>query len=178
MKTTTLLLSLVVVGASSPGCASYMRETRQAQARETHERMTVSSDVAMLKERLKGIEMAQEQIAQDIMDLKKTVSKASAAGAELEVKLSQAVKALEARDDRLQSETIQAISKKVAEIMKTQVAASVTYSGTGVEHTVEPGQTLSAIAQAYGVTVSAIVKANKLANPDSVRAGQKLFIPR
>lgn len=177
MKTNTLLLCLVV-GASASGCASYMRETRQTQAREAHERMSVSSDVSMLKERLKGIEMAQEQIAKDIMDLKRLVSKSSSASAELDGKLARAVKALEARDETLQRETIQSISKKMAEIMKSQVTTSGSHSGSGVEHVVESGQTLSAIAQAYGVTVSAIVKANNITNPNAVKAGRKLFIPR
>ena len=47
----------------------------------------------------------------------------------------------------------------------------------GWEHVVEPGQTLSAIAVAYGTTTQAILKANNLQNADSIRAGQKLFIP-
>lgn len=47
----------------------------------------------------------------------------------------------------------------------------------GWEHVVEPGQTLSAIAVAYGTTTQAILKANNMQNADSIRSGQKLFIP-
>lgn len=176
MKTTIPLILVGVVLLS--GCASYMQESRQTQARESHQRLSVASDVAMLKERLKGIESAQEQLSQDIMDLKSLASKASAASGEVSAKLDRAVRALEERDAKFQKETIQAISVKMATIMKSQISAGGAASGTGVEHVVESGQTLSAIAQAYGVTVSAIVKANKLSNPNSVRVGQKLFIPR
>ena len=160
------------------GCASYRQESRQADARESHQRMSVTSDVAMLKERLKGIELAQEQLSQDIMDVKALASKASSASGDVSAKLDRAVRALEARDTKLQKETIQTISGKMATIMKSQMSAGGGTSGTGLQHVVESGQTLSAIAQAYGVTVSAIVRANKLANPNSVRVGQKLFIPR
>ena len=47
----------------------------------------------------------------------------------------------------------------------------------GWEHQVEAGQTLSAIAVAYGTTTQAILKANNMQNADSIRVGQKLFIP-
>lgn len=177
MKTKIILLCLVV-GVSASGCASYMRESKQAEAREAHQRTSVASDVAMLKERLKGIEMAQEQLARDIMELKALIARGSDADAALAAKLGQAIKALEDRDDRMQKDTIQSISKRMAEIMKSQVSASQAGYGTGVEHVVNSGETLSAIAQAYGVTVSAIVKANNISNPNSVREGQKLFIPR
>lgn len=177
MKTKILFLCLVVAVAS--GCASYMQETRQNMARETQERTNMASDVAMLKERLKGIESAQEQLSRDIMDLKDIVSRRASSDADMSSKLSQAVKALEARDDQMQKDTIESISRKIAEIMKGQGSSSSrVVSGTGVEHVVEAGQTLSAIAQAYGVTVSAIVKANNLQNANSLREGQKLFIPR
>lgn len=47
----------------------------------------------------------------------------------------------------------------------------------GWEHVVESGQTLSAIAVAYGTTTQSILKANNLQNADSIRVGQKLFVP-
>lgn len=59
-------------------------------------------------------------------------------------------------------------------------AARVTGSASqssGYEHKVEKGQTLSEIAKGYGKTVDAIMKANKIANPSSIRVGQVLFIP-
>lgn len=49
--------------------------------------------------------------------------------------------------------------------------------GSGYEHVVEAGQTLSAIASAYGTTVDAIMKANGIKDANMVRVGQKLFIP-
>ena len=45
-----------------------------------------------------------------------------------------------------------------------------------VEHRVERGTTLSALAKAYGVSVNDIMKANKMKKP-VLYAGQKLLIP-
>ncbi|OQA77700.1 MAG: putative endopeptidase p60 precursor [Lentisphaerae bacterium ADurb.Bin242] len=45
-----------------------------------------------------------------------------------------------------------------------------------VEHTVEAGTTLTALAKAYGVSVADIVKANKLSK-HTIFVGQKLLIP-
>jgi LysM repeat protein len=42
---------------------------------------------------------------------------------------------------------------------------------------VAPGETLSAIAQAYGARSADIIEANGLQSADMLRVGQKLFIP-
>lgn len=44
-------------------------------------------------------------------------------------------------------------------------------------HTVQVGETLTAIAQRYNVTVQAIVAANSITNPDRVAVGTVLIIP-
>ncbi len=51
-----------------------------------------------------------------------------------------------------------------------------THSGSGV-YTVQRGDSLSAIARRYGVTVEALMSANGLNNPNSIFAGQALNIP-
>ena len=50
-------------------------------------------------------------------------------------------------------------------------------SPTPITHVVQAGETLSEIARLYGTTVEAIVQANNLDNPDSLREGQVLIIP-
>ncbi|HDN78869.1 MAG TPA: LysM domain-containing protein [Chloroflexi bacterium] len=44
-------------------------------------------------------------------------------------------------------------------------------------HVVQQGETLAVIAQKYGVTVEAILKANDLEKPESLYPGQTLRIP-
>jgi LysM repeat protein len=47
----------------------------------------------------------------------------------------------------------------------------------GVKHTIQPGQSLGIIAAAYGVSVSKIVKASGIKNPDAVKPGQTVMVP-
>lgn len=48
---------------------------------------------------------------------------------------------------------------------------------SGKRYVVQPGDTLVKIAEQFGVTVDAIVKANNLSNPDLLQVGQELIIP-
>lgn len=48
----------------------------------------------------------------------------------------------------------------------------------GVRHTVASGESLSQIAQNYGVTVEQIMAANGLDNPNTIVVGQELVIPQ
>jgi LysM repeat protein len=54
--------------------------------------------------------------------------------------------------------------------------AAPTGAGT-VVYVVKPGDTLRSIAATYGTTMSAIVRANNMANPDVIYPGQRLIIP-
>src|SRR5262245_34763589 len=45
------------------------------------------------------------------------------------------------------------------------------------EHTVGPGQTLSRIAERYGVSAAALAAANGLSRGDPIRPGQVLVVP-
>ena len=47
----------------------------------------------------------------------------------------------------------------------------------GVYHTVEPGQTLWRISQAYKVDIKKIMEANKIADASKIEKGQQIFIP-
>lgn len=49
--------------------------------------------------------------------------------------------------------------------------------GGVIVHVVQAGETLSSIAARYGVSVTAVVEANGLANPDQISIGQRLRIP-
>jgi lysozyme len=54
---------------------------------------------------------------------------------------------------------------------------TTTLSANPEYYTIQQGDTLSAIATSFGVTVADIVAANGLANADAIQAGQKLAIP-
>ena len=44
-------------------------------------------------------------------------------------------------------------------------------------HVVQPGDTLTSIAEQYGTTVQALVEANAIEDPDVIAVGQELTIP-
>jgi LysM repeat protein len=56
------------------------------------------------------------------------------------------------------------------------LSLSLSYA-QGQTHTVREGETLTSIANRYGVTVDALVAANHLANPNALYVGQRLVIP-
>jgi LysM repeat protein len=75
--------------------------------------------------------------------------------------------------------TAPAASTAPAEKPAAPVAASTTAAAPAgsVEHIVKPGEGLSQIAKKYGVPMREIAALNNIANPTSLRAGQKLIIP-
>lgn len=60
----------------------------------------------------------------------------------------------------------------------SRAAASAPQPRARVIHIVSRGSTLSHIAMRYGVSVSAIVAANRISDPSRIFAGQRLVIPR
>ncbi|NOZ29729.1 MAG: LysM peptidoglycan-binding domain-containing protein [Chloroflexi bacterium] len=59
----------------------------------------------------------------------------------------------------------------------TAEPASPPASPTPIVHVVQRGEFLASIAQKYGVTVQAILSANRVRNPNLLYAGQRLVIP-
>ena len=66
-----------------------------------------------------------------------------------------------------------------AQTQKTQPHRRHSYyrRSPGVYHTVEKGQTLWRIASTYGVSVEDIARVNNIQDPNTIEAGQRLFIP-
>ena len=75
------------------------------------------------------------------------------------------------------------VSAAAASSSTAPAAAPVTAStpaiapAGSVEHIVKPGEGLSQIAKKYGVPMREIAALNNIANPTSLRAGQKILIP-
>jgi len=84
---------------------------------------------------------------------------------------------IEAIAARQQAELNAARTAAAAKSTSAAAAATEPARGSGYEHKVERGQTLSEIARGYGKSVESIMKANKITNPSHIRVGQILFIP-
>ncbi len=74
----------------------------------------------------------------------------------------------------MKKKNIQAV---ITVLLVVFVLISWTSSAIGVLHKVKSGETLSGIAQKYGVPMKSIAKANKLRSLDRIQTGKKLIIP-
>ncbi|MDF7808285.1 LysM peptidoglycan-binding domain-containing protein [Pontiellaceae bacterium B12219] len=171
----TVIISLFSVFLFT-GCETLQtpQQRKQAEARQLAAQRHSEEQVYRVKGQVDSIEMENARLMQEIQGLRNDVSSMNAQIGQLNSKMN----ALDAKQQREMSNLI----KEVEVLLKKSVASRPSSSGSssnkgpGREHVVESGHTLSAIAQAYGTTVSAIKKANNLKS-DSIYVGQKLFIP-
>jgi nucleoid-associated protein YgaU len=98
----------------------------------------------------------------------------------LALKLAQEAGANRVMSDELQ--IVEAAKAKAVEAVKAEEAKKPVYVNLPDEyHIVKPGETLSGISVKYygdASQVAAIAKASGVANPDLIKVGQKLQIPR
>ena len=175
--------SLVIIAGlllAAAGCVSPNQYAEQQADMDG-----LKEDVARLKERLNGIQVEQQNLAKELDAIRNaTPQQDPALKARLDATERQ-LQAVNAAREQDRKAVVDELSHKMAAVMSTQAASGGGRSGsgarsaeTGYEHIVKPGESLSAIAAAYKVSVSAILKANNLSSPNLLRVGQKLFIPR
>lgn len=162
----------------STGCVTMVDQASLAQQQADFDRM--QEDIDRLKEKLNGLQLEQQNLTRELDAMHKAPREDLVTRNRLDT-LDRQVQALAAARDADRKQIVSDLSHKVAAIVGTSAPATGRGGGggneSGYEHVVESGQTLSAIAQAYKVSVSAIKKANNLKS-DTVRVGQKLFIPK
>jgi LysM repeat protein len=179
-----MVLGLLLSGS---GCVTMLDE--KSLARQQADYDSLRADVDVLKEKLNIIQAEQQALARDLEAARRTPREDTAARARVE-QLEQQIRAVNTARESDRRQIVDDLSKKVAGLVNAS-GGSASSSGrsstgrlggggaaeTGYEHVVKTGETLSAIAQAYKVTVSAIMKANAIKTSDKIRVGQKLFIP-
>jgi peptidoglycan hydrolase CwlO-like protein len=154
-------------------------QNTMAQQQADMEKMR--ENVQRIQEKINGLELEQQNLQREIGSMRGAPKEDMVIRNRLDTLERQVQSLASARDaDRKQ------IVNQVASIVgassggssgKSSSGRSSGGSQTGVEHEVESGQTLSAIAAAYKVSASSIRKANSLKS-DTLRVGQKLFIPK
>ncbi|MDD2708425.1 MAG: LysM peptidoglycan-binding domain-containing protein [Verrucomicrobiae bacterium] len=105
-------------------------------------------------------------------------------------RLDEMIRKLDAARENDRKVVVDEVGKELERVMKKAAATGGSDGGRekpaktaakpkvveGREHVVEKGQTLNAIAEAYGVSKKAIMEANNLSKSE-LKIGQKLFIP-
>ncbi|MBN3925582.1 peptidoglycan DD-metalloendopeptidase family protein [Nostoc sp. NMS4] len=79
--------------------------------------------------------------------------------------------------DASQANLISRLKQKTRDTASVPAMPVVIASSTHTAYEVKPGDTLAAIASRYNTSVSELVKANNLNNPNELRISQKLVIP-
>ncbi|MBN2301481.1 MAG: LysM peptidoglycan-binding domain-containing protein [Lentisphaerae bacterium] len=162
-----LLTAILLAGCSTLG------ERHNARARESIMLDSLESDMQRLKEKVDGLSAAQQDIYEELSALKRQQSKMDEEAGQYADSVSKHLKDLDTKCAGMKQEIVDNLSKKITGIL----SSGASMSATGREHIVQAGQTLSEIASAYGVQVKSIVSANKLKDANSIKVGQKLFIP-
>jgi LysM repeat protein len=165
-------ISLFLIALLS-GCETLQspQQRQQAAAREQAADRMAEEKMYRLQGKVESTGMENARLVQEMQQLRSEVRSYNSQIAQLNSKMS----SLEAKQSREMRELI----RRVEGLLKKSVAsrpAPRQGKGPGREHVVETGNTLSAIASAYGTTVKAIKQANNLKS-DNIRVGQKLFIP-
>jgi LysM repeat protein len=174
-----MVLFLAGAAVLCSGCETFSgRQRRQSETRLYNEIANLKARVQRIEMRLDGMEAGREDIYEQIGDLRANQDRALASHRKSLDALESNIAAQEAARGKLRAGMVEELSGKMAEIIRKQTpSAPPIRTELGYEHVVKSGETLSEIAQAYGVNVGAITKANNLQNPDDLRVGQKLFIP-
>lgn len=188
MKTTYLFSLMLGALVWSSGCASLLPSDDQPPAASQADVAYLRSEIHRLQARL---EASDAELGRALSDLNSgrssqaayvTADQLQAIKSQLDSLQSQlrAVDAARAQDKK---DIYDDITKKVTALLAQRPASSAgsaaSRSGrqTGIEHVVQPGESLSRIAAAYSVNMSVIMRENNLTNPEVIRVGQKLFIP-
>jgi LysM repeat protein len=143
-----------------------------------------------LEGRLEGYDLAIQQLQQAVEIMRARPNGPSDADLQaLQTRLSALdgqLRSLDAARQRDRQEIVDTLSTKIASLVNASArqaprapAAAPKRSANqeGFEHVVASGETLSAIAAAYNSRAKDIMDANNITKPESLRVGQKLFIP-
>jgi LysM repeat protein len=170
----------IALAAVLSGCASLYTEEDTRMARERTETVNLRQDVVRLQEKVAVVATAQDDLYRQIDRLRAETGNGDPELRKRVDALERSVQALDAARAADRQYIIDDLTPKIAGLAKAMQspAPAAAQPTEGYEHVVAAGETLSRIASEYKVSPEAIVKANNLKNPNALRVGQKLFIPR
>jgi LysM repeat protein len=166
------------------GCQTTRQREAEAQRQAWEE--SLSRRVLNIENRIFDLEnslalLRREQNAIDNR-LAKILSSSTTVGAAQRAEIESLRKELEetrGANEKKMAIILEEIARENERILKSirEGRGTAAYA-QGYEHVVRSGETVSTIARQYGTTVEAIVQANGLADPNSIRVGQILFVPQ
>ena len=192
MKSIYFLLPLAAALLAAPGCTTMVASDDDEPLATRADVEYLRGEIRRLNDRQSASESEFGRFQGEMMSAQAGQS-AYASAAQVQSlqtqleDLQRQIRALDAARAQDQKEIYDDISKKIASLLKSAPAAAPRSSASsskprsgsqsGIEHVVQPGESLSKIASAYGVKMDVIVAENGLSDPGNIRVGQKLFIP-
>jgi TolA-binding protein len=151
----------------------------RAQQPDPHLVGVLDEKVKNLTSQIDDLQFQQQQMKKDLESLRaelNEVRRAAGGASSSDLKaLEDRIAAVDAARQADKKAIIDQLAKELSGMPAGKVAGKPSVDGK--EHTVAKGDTLSAIAKLYGVTVTDLKKANNLTGND-LKVGQKLVIPK
>lgn len=186
---------MTIAAAGAGGCITTYEDEQAAALREQQLMMRVQEQNRALSGRIEGLELEIQRLGQAAEAAKTEGGRANEArlrAMEGQIEgIQRRLNELSAAREKDKQAIIDDVSRKVADLIRRTDAGSRPRGGTtgtatprrsgsqvGYEHEVKPGETLSAIAQAYGVSQQVLMQENNIHDARLLKVGQKLFIPK
>ena len=188
MKKYFLLLSALFMMVLLSACETMNSQNNQFAA-SNQDVVALQNDVARLKSKIAAIQNDNSRIAKNMSSLQAQINYVNDANRQqnktitalhqqLAKERAERQAALNKVVETVADETTKAVNTIAKQSMPKPSPTSKTMpAGAYYEHKVERGQTLSAIARAYKISVNDIKTANKLKS-NMIRIGQVLLIPK
>lgn len=176
------------------GCVTTQEYQARMDARAQESQRLLQEQSGKLVGRLETLELDNQKLHADVDSLRAAQARTTSGNAEVQAlraslgNLESRLHALEASREKDKQELVEVLSKKISQIMggtpadsgsrKKSGGSKTTTSSGGGDYVVKSGDTLSGIASAHGVSISALMEANGIKKANAVRSGQKLVIPK
>jgi LysM repeat protein len=170
------------------GCRTTEIEQEQSSQRATLQ--DLQDKVGHLQNTIGTVQAENDDLKGQVAQLKDELNSSQSTNAEYRKdleRLDSLIKKLDSAREQDRKIVVEEVSREISSLAKKIQNASPTKDASptptkqkvqeGYEHVVAKGDTLSAIAKAYKVSVQSIRDANKLTKTE-LKIGQKLFIPK
>lgn len=174
----SLLSAALLTGcATRPDPEEEARQRALQQQRQQQQRQYMDDQYRRTSAGLESVNTEVYQLRQEIDGVERKIgAEHSQEIARIQGQLNELEERLNRMDAQRQADKKEIIDTLNAN-MKKLVGQLRPAQPAGRTHVVASGETLSAIAGAYRVSMRAIMQANNITRPDNLRVGQRLIIP-
>jgi len=150
-----------------------------AEQLDPHQLGILDEKVNRLAAQMEDVQFRQQQMQKDIEGIRtelQEVRRAAGGASQNDLKaLEDRIQAVDAARQADKKAIVDQLAKELSSLGSGKTASKP--ASDAKEHVVQKGETLSAIAKIYGVSVADLKKANNLTG-DDIKVGQKLTVPK